>query len=158
MAPILRDIAPVENIDKELGLLLSMFEDGTNEWRREMIELDLPQEAMTWKPTEDFQSIGNILTHMMASEMRWIHELATLGEIAEDFNQIGDRWQEAAESFKLGWDAQDPSPILQETSSMMLEIADLEERAWSVLIKTFDSEGETYDRKDRFQKETQRPL
>lgn len=80
----LRDIVPTPELDRELGLLLAMFEDGTNEWRRELTELDLPQEAITWKPHGNFQSIGNILTHMAAAEARWIHELAQLDEISEE--------------------------------------------------------------------------
>jgi uncharacterized damage-inducible protein DinB len=80
----LRDIEPHKNIDPELGQLLAMFEDGTHEWRRELTELDLPQEAISWQPYEDFQSIGNIIQHVTEVEATWIHKMAGYREISEE--------------------------------------------------------------------------
>ena len=61
-----------------------MFEDGTQEWRGELTELNLPQEALTWKPFENFQSIGNIIQHIADVEETWIHKMAGYREISEE--------------------------------------------------------------------------
>ena len=80
----IRDIKPIENINEQLGMLLAMFEDGTAEWRRELTELELPQEALTWRPQPNAQSIGNIITHIARVEEQWIHNLAFIRELPED--------------------------------------------------------------------------
>jgi hypothetical protein len=54
-------------------------------------------------------------------------------KIADEFEGIGSRWQHVAETFRKGWDAQDPASVLGETTAPMLEIADLEEAAWTRL-------------------------
>jgi len=79
---------------------------------------------------------GGLFRYMFS---RFLNEAAdalgedSIGEVAGDFTQIGDRWQEVANHFKSGWDADNPSQILPVTSSLMLEIAELEESAWSSL-------------------------
>jgi hypothetical protein len=54
-------------------------------------------------------------------------------DIANDFKEIGDRWQEVAEVFHEGWGSPDPSMGLSESSRRMLEIAEMEEAAWKRL-------------------------
>jgi len=56
-----------------------------------------------------------------------------LEESAEAFHHMGDRWQEVAEIFKRGWEAQDPVAVIGETTSPMMALADLEEAAWTRL-------------------------
>jgi len=58
---------------------------------------------------------------------------ARLNESADEFQRIGDRWQEVAEIFKRGWKAADPVAVLVETTAPMMELADLEEVAWTRL-------------------------
>jgi len=58
-----------------------------------------------------------------------------LAEVGEDMRAIGDLWQEVAEIFKRGWEADDPAAVLPETTTPMMEIADLEEMAWTRLRK-----------------------
>jgi hypothetical protein len=79
---------------------------------------------------------GGIFRYMFS---RFLKEAAqvtgetSLVDIAKDFKQIGGRWQEAAGLFHQGWEERNPNDILPETSRLMLEIADLEEAAWSAL-------------------------
>jgi len=54
-------------------------------------------------------------------------------ESAEAFRRIGDRWQEAAEIFRRGLEAQNPVAVLAETTAPLMELADLEEAAWGQL-------------------------
>ncbi len=56
-----------------------------------------------------------------------------LNESADEFQHIGDKWQEVAEIFKRGWEAKDPVAVLAETTAPMMELADLEEAAWGHL-------------------------
>ncbi|MBM4466114.1 MAG: DUF4872 domain-containing protein [Chloroflexi bacterium] len=56
-----------------------------------------------------------------------------LNQSADAFQHIGDRWQEVAEIFKQGWEADDPAAVLPETTVPLIEIANLEEAAWTRL-------------------------
>jgi hypothetical protein len=79
---------------------------------------------------------GGIFRYMFGRFLKEAAEIigeARFVDIAEDFQHIGDRWQEAAGLFHQGWEAKDPAQILPETSRLMMEIADLEEAAWSAL-------------------------
>jgi hypothetical protein len=62
---------------------------------------------------------------------------ARLNQSADAFEQIGDRWQTVAEIFKRGWDADAPSEMLKAVDAPMLEIAAMEEEAWSHLFAYF---------------------
>jgi hypothetical protein len=62
-----------------------------------------------------------------------ITEDPRLKQSADAFQYIGDRWQEAAEIFKRGWDAEDPVAVLSEIPLPLHAIADLEEAAWKRL-------------------------
>lgn len=59
-----------------------------------------------------------------------------LAEIAAEFKLAGDRWQEVAAVCKEKWDQPNPAQALPEASRMMLEIAELEESAWTKLGET----------------------
>jgi len=53
--------------------------------------------------------------------------------VADEFKRIGDRWQVVAATFKRMFEANDPAAALPEISAPLLELADLEEAAWSRL-------------------------
>jgi len=56
-----------------------------------------------------------------------------LNESADEFRRIGDKWQEVAEIFKRGSEVKDPVAVLAETTTPMMELADLEKTAWARL-------------------------
>ena len=58
-----------------------------------------------------------------------------LATVLANFKMIGDRWQDVAEIFKRGSAHNEPVAIFSETTDPMLEIADLEEQAWSQLLE-----------------------
>lgn len=55
-------------------------------------------------------------------------------ESANAFQEIADRWQAVAEVFKEASQAEDPTSTLPALSNVLLELADLEEKAWSHLL------------------------
>ncbi len=79
---------------------------------------------------------GGIFRYMFSrflKESAVILEMDSLNKIADDFERIGDRWQVVAQTMKKGWDAGDPVAELREAEKPMLDIAEMEESAWSAL-------------------------
>ena len=79
---------------------------------------------------------GGIFRTMFSRFLREAAQItgdARLNESADAFQHIGDRWQEVAEMFKVGWEVDGPAAVLPETTAPMMEIADLEEAAWGRL-------------------------
>lgn len=80
---------------------------------------------------------GGIFRYMLG---RFLQEASVitgtdrLAEIGQDFEAIGDRWQEVAQIFREGSRLDDPNPILAKTTAPLMEIADLEESAWRKLL------------------------
>jgi hypothetical protein len=80
---------------------------------------------------------GGAFRYMFSRFLREAAEItgdARLNESAAAFQHVGDRWQEVAEIFKRGSEAEDPIAVLAETTAPMMEIADLEETAWERLF------------------------
>jgi hypothetical protein len=76
---------------------------------------------------------GGIFRYMFSRFLREAAEITgdmRLNQSADAFQHIGDRWQEVAAIFKQGWKADDPAAVLPETTTPLMEIADLEEAAW----------------------------
>jgi hypothetical protein len=53
--------------------------------------------------------------------------------LTDEFQRIGDRWQMVADTCKRAAEAEDPAAALPEIDIPLLELADLEEAAWSGL-------------------------
>jgi hypothetical protein len=58
---------------------------------------------------------------------------ARLVDVAQQFQTIGDRWQQVAAIFRQASEAPDPAALLPEATSRMEAIADLEQEAWQTL-------------------------
>jgi hypothetical protein len=65
-----------------------------------------------------------------ASQITGDHRLA---EVGQNLRLVGDKWQEVAAIFARGSELKNPAPILRETIDSLMEIADLEETAWTTL-------------------------
>jgi hypothetical protein len=79
---------------------------------------------------------GGIFRYMFSRFLREAAEMVKdprLNESADEFQHIGDRWQKVAQIFKRGWEAKDPVAVLAQTTAPMMELADLEETAWTRL-------------------------
>ncbi len=82
---------------------------------------------------------GGIFRYMFSRFLREAAEITgepRLDRSADAFQHVGDRWQEVAEIFKRGYQAEDPAAVLRETTAPLMEIADLEQAAWSRLRDT----------------------
>jgi len=79
---------------------------------------------------------GGIFRYMFSRFLREAAEImgdVRLNESADEFQHIGDRWQEVAVIFKRGCEAKDPVAVLAETTAPMMQLAHLEEAAWTRL-------------------------
>jgi len=79
---------------------------------------------------------GGIFRYMFSRFLREAAEITSndrLIEVADEFQRIGDKWQVVAEIFKSTSEADDPTAELPEISTPLLELASLEEAAWSRL-------------------------
>lgn len=129
------DVAPVPGVDQQLGLLLSMLDDGTREWREELN--DIPQEAITWQPFEQGHSIGGVILHIADVEAFWIQEIAAQQKLSddmlrlfmtEDIKQDEVKWPTPPNKpIEWYWDLCDN--VRQRTHELVHEIAD--PMAWS---------------------------
>ncbi len=77
----LRDVAPGTAQDAQIGMLLAMLEDGTREWRDELIwrpsgRADPSEEKILWQPFPNGHSIGGLILHIAGVEIYWLHYLA----------------------------------------------------------------------------------
>ena len=79
---------------------------------------------------------GGIFRYMFGRFLREAAEITgerQFNSSADEFQRIGDRWQEVAELFKAGWQADDPAALLPQITAPILQIADLEQAAWARL-------------------------
>lgn len=82
---ISRDIPSLPELDPQLGMLLSMLDDGTRQWRIEFEELgELSTDAITWQPFSNAHSIGGLMLHIIEVEKFWIHDVAQRETINEE--------------------------------------------------------------------------
>jgi uncharacterized damage-inducible protein DinB len=77
-----QDVVPVKGMDLQLGLLLAMLDDNTQQWRGEL-EM-MPEEAVVWQPFPNGHSVGGALLHIASAELLWIVEVAAGRVRSED--------------------------------------------------------------------------
>ena len=126
------DLKLADNLDTQLALLLGMFEDGTDEWREELIELDLPQEALSWQPVPNSHSIGGVILHIADVEAHWIHHVAAQQErseeelkrlLAEETQQYNQQWPTPPNQL-LDWYWAQCDEVRKRTIQLVREMAD----------------------------------
>src|SRR6478672_1913260 len=66
------DCKPMRGYPIEYGLMLSMMQDGTREWREELGKIS--PDAIVWQPNPGSYSIGGILLHIAEVEVYWLEE------------------------------------------------------------------------------------
>ena len=87
---------------------------------------------------------GGLFRYMFSRFLREATEIigdARLNQSADEFQRIGDRWQEVAEIFKRVWEAENPVAVLAETTAPLMELAELEEVAWGRLRELVERKG-----------------
>ena len=79
---------------------------------------------------------GGIFRYMFSRFLREAAEItgdARLNESAEEFQRIGDGWEELGEWFRQASEAPDPAPLLDECVAPLNGLAEQEEAAWGQL-------------------------
>ena len=122
------DIVPEQGLNVEIGLLLAMLDDNTQNWREELG--DVPQEAVVWQPVSNGHSIGAILFHIADVEAFWLHEIAT-GQprsqeerdalLSDATDQYGGKWP-APPIRPLAWYYEQHDAIRVRTREIVQEI------------------------------------
>ena len=97
-----RDAAPLPGYPEPYGLLCSILQDGTNEWRWEL-DQNLSEDAIVWQPSPGSHSIGAVILHIIEVEIFWFEHVA-LGmpmdpeerrlTMADEIDQDAGRWPE----------------------------------------------------------------
>ena len=71
------DVKPVPKLDPQIGLLLSMLDEGTWEWRDELEECgNISEEMICWQPVPHGHNIGAVILHIVDVEGFWLHGMA----------------------------------------------------------------------------------
>lgn len=84
---MIKDVAPVPGFPETTGLLVSILQDATVDWRGEIWE-EFPAEITTWRAQPGGPSIGAIFFHMIAVELYWFEKFALGREVP------GEIWKE----------------------------------------------------------------
>jgi hypothetical protein len=82
---------------------------------------------------------GGLFRYMYSrflEEAAKITRIPTMAEIGKNLEVAGGKWQEVAALFKEASEMKDPTPLLEQTTTPLLEIADLEETVWRTLKQT----------------------
>jgi uncharacterized damage-inducible protein DinB len=77
------DTPPMPGFPEPYGLLCSILQDATRDWRAELYG-DLGPEVTTWRPRAGGSSIGGILLHMIGVEVFWFEHFVLGKRDSED--------------------------------------------------------------------------
>jgi uncharacterized damage-inducible protein DinB len=69
------DLPPAAGHNLQIGLLMTMLDDCTRNWRYEELGW-VKDEAIVWQPFPNGHSIGGLLLHIAWVEHFWLHEIA----------------------------------------------------------------------------------
>ena len=139
------DVKPIAGLDPQIGLLLSMLDDGTKEWRRELGEVS--QEALVWQPFLNGHSIGAIILHIADVEGNWVQDVAA-GQprspkeqqllLSNETNQYAVQWPVPPKK-PLSWFFEQHDRIRQRTHRIVKKLADPE------YLARRDGQGKSYE-------------
>jgi hypothetical protein len=79
---------------------------------------------------------GGLFRYMYSrflAESAKIMDNPKLAKIGKELKVVGDKWQEIADLFRQGSEMEDPIPILERTTTPLLEIAEREDAIWGAL-------------------------
>lgn len=126
------DVKPIAGLDPQIGLLLSMLDDGTREWRQELGRVS--NEAIGWQSFPNGHSIGTVILHISDVEGHWIQEVAA-GQprspeelktlLSKETDQDAFRWPKPPKK-SLSWFFEQHDRIRQKTHQIVKKLADPE--------------------------------
>lgn len=109
MTENLVDVAPVANLDTQVGLLLAMLDDNTQEWREELEGIDVTEDMLVWQAFEGGHSLGGIILHIADVEAAWIHAgAAGLDRPPEELKRL---LSEETQQLKVDWPTPPRKPL-----------------------------------------------
>lgn len=126
------DIAPIENLPPDIGLLLAMLDATTRKWTAELGRVST--EAIRWQPHPEGHSIGAIILHNAEVEAFWLHEVAAghpLTEaqkrllLSEATDQYGGKWPVPPKK-PLSWYLEQHRAIRERTHEIVRNLTTLE--------------------------------
>ena len=103
------DLQPVPDLHPEIGRLLAMLDDNTVEWRRELAEIDVPQDAIGWRPFPKGYNIGAVMFHIAEAEIFWLHDIAAGQPMGEDWQRTF--MVEAIDQYEFDWPTPPDEPL-----------------------------------------------
>lgn len=135
------DLRPVAGTDPQIGLLLSMLDDGTREWRSELGKVS--EETVVWQPFPNGHSIGALILHIADVEAFWLYEVAT-GRPRSQKEQE-KLLSDVTEQYKIQW----PKPPKRSLSWYYKQHDKIRERTRQTVLTLNDPEhiGKYKDRK-----------
>lgn len=101
------DIAPVEGLESQLGLLVAALQDGTREWQE---NLEHPEpDAVWWQIRENGPSIGGSILHIAACEAYWLGEF--VATLPADESSPATIYDQSLDQYIPHWPAPPREPI-----------------------------------------------
>ena len=134
------DVTPVEGLNVEIGLLLAMLDDNTQEWREELG--DVPEETMVWQPAPDMHSVGALILHIADVEAYWLYQIAAGGERSEE--ELRRLLSEETQQYAAQW----PAPPTQPLSWYYAQHDAIRERTHQT-VRTLNDPIHTGSRRDK---------
>ncbi|CAN5369950.1 hypothetical protein BH11ARM1_BH11ARM1_10710 [soil metagenome] len=84
---MLRDSSPIEGYPEPYGLLCSILQDATRDWRAELWE-EVGADAAAWQVRPGAQSIGGMIFHMICCELFWFEMVALREGVSDEDKEI----------------------------------------------------------------------
>ena len=101
------DVLPVPGADVQIGLLLAMLDDGTNEWREELGVVS--EEAVLWQPFPGGYSIGALILHIADVEASWLHQVGA-GQVRSE-EELARLLSKETQQYEGVWPVPPPEPL-----------------------------------------------
>ncbi len=101
------DLVVVPEIDPQLGLLLAVLEDVTQEWNAELEDVSI--EEIVWRAFQGGHSIGGLLLHIADVEAYWIQEVGA-GQTRSP-EELQELLSEQTQQYELVWPEPPAQPL-----------------------------------------------
>ncbi len=133
------DVLPAPGSDPQIGLLLAMLDDGTNDWREELG--DVPDAMLLRQPFPGGHSVGALILHIADVEAYWLHELGA-GQARSD-EELVRLLSKETQQYDLSW----PRPPAQPLSWFFAQHDEIRARTRQV-VSTWDDPALVSSRDD----------
>jgi len=118
--------------EKEIGLLMAMLDDVTEEWTEELGPVS--DEYVIWQAFPCGHSIGTLILHMADVEAFWLHQVGA-GQTRSD-EEIERLLSEKTQQYVLQW----PTPPLQSLTWFLKQHTIIRNRTRNLVLGINDPE------------------